>query len=330
MYRMLGSEFSELVNRSFTEYPGSRIHAKKNDDKFVCRTTSNWCQHYDILRFEGTFHTDVGVSAFNDFSHVSFHYQLKGRSNATISGLNHDVPLAAGEYNVLNCVEPVSSYDFPKQHDYAYVCVGVSPEYVVKMLRACGLEWNMTAHNITQQLPFALLKNGKRFNRFINHALSEIRYPSVAESMKLPYVASKIDELMLLTLSDARQLAQATEEPLINKKDLEKLNAVKAFLDKHFLAAHSLQGLARESMLNEFKLKRGFRTVFGTSVFGYIHQLRMNHAFGLLQTKELSIGEVASLIGYACDSSFSRAFKNHFGEKPSELKREKNKQYFLG
>lgn len=67
--------------------------------------------------------------------------------------------------------------------------------------------------------------------------------------------------------------------------------------------------------LNPRKLKEGFRQVFDTTVFGYLHQYRMQIAQNLLQQKQ-KVAVVAATVGYASPTSFSAAFQRQFGVKP--------------
>ena len=83
---------------------------------------------------------------------------------------------------------------------------------------------------------------------------------------------------------------------------------------------HSLQSLSRAFCLNEFKLKKGFKELFGDTVFGYIHSLRMQHARSLILDEKMNINKVAGKVGYKNANHFSTAFKKQFGIAPSLIK----------
>lgn len=83
--------------------------------------------------------------------------------------------------------------------------------------------------------------------------------------------------------------------------------------------------LARQVGLNDFKLKLGFRQVFGTTVFGYLHEHRMEQAQLLLQERRMNVEEVARTVGYANRSSFA-AFRKKFGINPKYYTRSRLKQ----
>ena len=71
---------------------------------------------------------------------------------------------------------------------------------------------------------------------------------------------------------------------------------------------------------NEAKLKQGFRSLYGTSVYGYLRDQRMETAWRLLAQRELSVSEVALRVGYANPSKFAAAFRKRFGFAPSTLR----------
>jgi AraC-like DNA-binding protein len=104
----------------------------------------------------------------------------------------------------------------------------------------------------------------------------------------------------------------------LRQDEIGKLYALRNHLEQHFLDEMSLPQLARICTLNEFKLKKGFRQLFGTTVFGFIQQLRMEYSGKLLRDTRTSIAETASIAGYQHAHHFSSAFKKHFGVTPTD------------
>ncbi len=104
----------------------------------------------------------------------------------------------------------------------------------------------------------------------------------------------------------------------ITTNDIEKLRLVKQFIEQHFLEGLTLTMLCREAALNEFKLKKGFKQLFGTSAIQYVRHLRMKYAQALLRDSATCIEEVSSRVGYRYPNHFSTAYKKHFGMVPSQ------------
>lgn len=78
----------------------------------------------------------------------------------------------------------------------------------------------------------------------------------------------------------------------------------------------SLAELATRVGLSETTLKRGFRQVFATTVFGYVRTRRMEEAGRLLESGAATVLEAATLVGYSNPSNFAAAFRQRFGVNP--------------
>jgi AraC-like DNA-binding protein len=70
--------------------------------------------------------------------------------------------------------------------------------------------------------------------------------------------------------------------------------------------------------INEFKLKKGFKEIFGNTVFGYLVDLKMEYAKEKLVQKKVSISEISDEIGFQHPQHFSQAFKKKYGYFPSQ------------
>ncbi|WP_346317499.1 AraC family transcriptional regulator [Chitinophaga sp. YIM B06452] len=107
----------------------------------------------------------------------------------------------------------------------------------------------------------------------------------------------------------------------ISLADAERLQAVKDHLRTEFLCPElSLDLLCRRFGLNEFKLKKGFKQLFGNTVFGFVQELKMKSARQMLVEKRMNVNEVADHLGYSSPNHFSAAFKKMFGYPPAKLK----------
>ena len=109
--------------------------------------------------------------------------------------------------------------------------------------------------------------------------------------------------------------------------DLERLYHAREILDTEYADPPTLVVLARRVGLNDFKLKRGFRELLGTTVFGYVRKLRMEKARQLLETTDMSVTQVALSVGYNSFSHFTKAFKGSMGVLPSQYRRAERPGY---
>ncbi|MFD0941533.1 helix-turn-helix transcriptional regulator [Pedobacter boryungensis] len=318
MYQITGSNFSELITREFTSDVLSKQSFGEMASVFECKTNSLRAADFDILRFSASFDEQLEVTDFIDTSHVSMHFQLSGYSNASISGLDGDKPMQQGRFNVFNCVDPVSSFVFPRQKKYEYICVGLKPSFFNGILEKCGDGYSQLLERSIERKGFSLFTDGVGSSLAQLEVLRLLHKSPVSDGLMNEYLKSKVSELVLLSLDG--WLTNNSKKESWSAADLEKLQAVKEYLDKEYLLPVSLEGLARKFLLNEFKLKKGFRMQFGSTVFGHIHSLRMHHASLLLESGGLRVGEVAAIVGYTSDSSFIRSFRNFYGTPPGKTR----------
>ncbi|MBW4514821.1 MAG: AraC family transcriptional regulator [Timaviella obliquedivisa GSE-PSE-MK23-08B] len=135
-------------------------------------------------------------------------------------------------------------------------------------------------------------------------------------AVKRMYLESKVWELMALQLEAVNQQANQGNLWQLKAEDVDRLHYAREILAKHLQNPPSLKALARQVGLNEFILKRGFRQVFSTTVFGYLHQYRMEQAKQLLEEGNLSITQIAHAVGFANRGYFAAAFRKRFGINP--------------
>jgi AraC-like DNA-binding protein len=142
-------------------------------------------------------------------------------------------------------------------------------------------------------------------------------YQSVTKRI---YLESKVWELLALLIEQTSE----ADKPIgfaLKPDDIDRIHHASEILLKHLSNPPSLLELARQVGLNDCTLKRGFRQVFGTTAFGYLHERRLEQARQLLAERRLNVSEVACQVGFANRSYFAAAFKKKFGVNPKEYLR---------
>jgi len=131
------------------------------------------------------------------------------------------------------------------------------------------------------------------------------------------YLESKVIELIALRLDQVSQ-SQPTElaKSGLHAEDIDRIHYASDILLQRLTNPPSLVELAHLAGLNDYKLKQGFRQVFGTTVFGYLQNHRMERAKQLLAEPTFSVAGVTRAMGDASQSHFCRMFKQQFGVTP--------------
>jgi AraC-like DNA-binding protein len=149
--------------------------------------------------------------------------------------------------------------------------------------------------------------------------MQAIRHCAFQGLMRYVFMESKMMELFVLQMEHLKAIQAAAPKEKWSQADKERLFAVKEYIEKAYLEPVTLKELTYRFGLNEFKLKKGYKHFFQTTVFGDIHRLRMLKARELLLEKQMNVSEVAYFIGYHNIGSFSAEFKKRFGYTPREL-----------
>jgi len=79
-----------------------------------------------------------------------------------------------------------------------------------------------------------------------------------------------------------------------------------------------VEQLADQLHMSRETLNRKCKKEVGSSPLVYINKIRMHHASILLQQNKLPVSEVAYSLGYESLAYFSRAFKKHCGQSPTD------------
>lgn len=166
--------------------------------------------------------------------------------------------------------------------------------------------------------------NNSTISLQMRNILKELIDPSQKLSGVLRKIAieSLINDLILLVVLQVKEMSHKTLTiSSLSQDDINKIHKAREIILEKIDDPCSLIELARLSGINDFKLKKGFKEVFGTTVFKYLFDERMERSKTLLLEEKLTISEIAFMIGYKNPAHFTAAFKRKFGYLPSDLKK---------
>lgn len=158
---------------------------------------------------------------------------------------------------------------------------------------------------------------GHRIHRIID----EICDNTHQKEVRALFIKAKIIELLSVQMEQLCNLCSPPSS--LSKESAQKMFSVRDFILEHVGEYHSLKSLAKRVGTNEYTLKKEFKELFGNTVFGYWHEIKMDKAQALLLENEISIKQIAEIIGYKNPQHFSTAFKKKFGQTPTIFRKEK-------
>ena len=211
------------------------------------------------------------------------------------------------------CIEKIDSVDV--------VSFSFSPTYLQQFAKAHkspeSLADNVLSFVHTASFSKMLPLCGK--TRMAIEALLNHTYTDTLENI---FINAQTQILLLYSMDcmlGEREESTFSCKFLANEADREKIIKAREILLQHIGEPITIKALSRKVAINECYLKKGFKEIFGTTIFDFYQSQRMEHAKYLLYDKGLSVTEVSLLLGYSSISHFSTAFKKHTGIKPCEL-----------
>ena len=218
-------------------------------------------------------------------------------------------------------------------------------------------EQSLLLYNPNQDLPLDLeIPNGasvislfvkiELFHSFFSEVADHIPFLNEEHSNKKYYDQSSISPETILVLNQINKLKfqdhlqqlylkgkayelisvyfnQSAEDPkscpfLMDDVYLGKIKQVKDIVVERITSPPTLNELSEEVGLNLKKLKQGFKQVYGSSVFNFLFDYKMEYSRKLLDSGKYNINEVGEKVGYSTASHFIASFKKKYGITPKK------------
>jgi AraC-like DNA-binding protein len=222
-------------------------------------------------------------------------------------------------HNILYASNFNATFKIPSYEEINYLCIILSLDFYRKLINE---DWELHqkfSKNIIKKKSAYLTPKYLPFNAEIQWVIHEIKSCKHKGGIKKMYLETKIKELLILQLETLIKKIPKTEH--VEDEDFKKLLEAKLILEANFTNAPTLLELSRAISLNEFKLKKGFKACFATTVKSYVTKLRMEYAKNLFKSKDSNVGEIAYKCGYKDASHFSAAFKLFYGFTPASFRK---------
>ncbi|MDJ1481181.1 AraC family transcriptional regulator [Cytophagaceae bacterium YF14B1] len=279
-------------------------------------TATRWdCDGIKMGHAISQFDTGVSHTASSPTDVVRLHFGLKGDYRFVYKQLNQSFDLIGSHHNIM----------YSKGFDI--IVENKTPEietFGVQFPKDLFIQYTQNANEPLKQFAEDILSEK---NVILSHQWVPIDLPTqnvIQQIIHCPYTGdlqklfllSKSIELLVLSADAYQTLLQKKSTFIRSQIDKEKIIAVRDLLNERLQSPPNLSEIARMVGLNEYKLKRGFKEIFDTTVFGYLAEQRMQLAYTYLRDTEKTAAEVSVDLGFATPQYFNNAFKKRFGITP--------------
>jgi AraC-like DNA-binding protein len=254
---------------------------------------------------------------YNDSGFVEMNFMLEGDILQTREGMLDRYHCRKGHHNILFSPYTMETNQWLSSGTHRIFSVYALPEKMMELFAGYLDEMAPFAEKLAKGESFVLQAPVQGLSNALKYFFDSFWARTLPVNVGRLYFESRVMELLA---HQCQLLLEApVRQPAIGKADLEKIYHARDIILLNLCSPLSLAELSGQVCLNEFKLKKYFRQVFGLSVFALVQEERLKRAKQLLFEGEKNISAIAYELGYAHPQHFQRAFKQRFGVTPGSL-----------
>jgi AraC-like DNA-binding protein len=254
---------------------------------------------------------------------VQFDFKISGDLTLAVS---RSEPVRWNRPSLLVWSQPkgvdISEWTAPRAREQ-FIIVSMRPEFLAQTFLPSGVE-------VPEPLKAFASSSGEKIN-YCQHPLSSQTFEVATRlinnrhfgPLALVYTEALALELVCHAVASLSALTGAPAEQY-SDRELRCLHAARALLMRQFAPAPTIEKLARSVGMSKSILTKGFKAVFGETIFDFSLRCRMGHALSLIREQGWSVEQAGQAIGYAHPTSFTTAFRRHFGMRPIDVRSRKS------
>ena len=297
--------FSDLLQNSRANY------AEGKYGKLVLQKVelNDFSIHYNIYHIQTRFSLHVNCNVPGLMINIA----LKNDMQYHLNGIG-DVYLKEGQFNIFHLPSVDSTALFEHAGEYRVFKVYFGTE-ILRDYATTFPYLNEFLEQAGRSSPALLLKEHGWINAEISYIVNQLLQCTYDEAVRRLYYDSLVKELLLLLL------LQKNRDSINGKRYMESIYEARSIIVKNTSRHYSITEVAQQVGLNEVKLKSGFKQVFGTGIFQFMLQAKMQKAWTLILETDKPVKEIAVLTGYTSKQNFVTAFKRYFNATPGSLRK---------
>lgn len=272
-----------------------------------------------ILQGNYQFSDDISISGRGEASLLEMHFNLSNQGIAykNITAQKNAISPMSGNISFLSAEDNHAEIGFKKNIIYNTFDIHLPLDVLSKYEGESKLMDNLL-NNIQNDNSSTLVNGEIKVSAKIFGIIQDIKNCFYKGLTRRIYLESKTYELIALSHFSLDQGKNTAIN--LTGNDIERIKFAAQLIRENIDKPYTIVELARKIGVNQTKLKEGFKSIFGETVFGYLQEIRMNKAKHYLSDTSLSIQEISHLLGYQNVANFSIAFKRIFGYAPTKLR----------
>jgi AraC-like DNA-binding protein len=296
-------------NRDRTEHMA--LHSQRGEGfvrRFVPRFDIN------VVVSDFTFRQDYSMPLVTKTAMVELNYCLQGKREVSVDGVQYEFVPGSCTLQLMN--EVGSQFEFQGNESYLMLGIGIPVSTFHHFMEEGGGGRSADFDRILGQASFRVFQETMQPST----AIVLERMLAALQNRSTKNLEIECTTLELLSLGFQSILTEGTSGTTkLSKSDMTKISEARDIMLQRMIDPPSLLELSRLIGMNDNKLKSGFKEMFGTTVFGYLRDIRLEKALHLLQQGNLNVNETSCAVGYSNSSHFSEVFREKYGINPGKL-----------
>lgn len=211
-------------------------------------------------------------------------------------------------------------YLMPAGQEIHYVCIILSENFYFNLIRRESMLHQDFVEKVQKKEHTYFSPGPFKLSPAVKCVLAEITAANKQGQLSRLLLEAKIKEILVIQLEQFLFPMPAKTDSLpVPDSDIPKLIEARQILDDNFVNPPLIPALSKQVMLNEYKLKVGFKAYYNQTIYQYVIHKKMKLALSLLKDGRHTIGEVAYEAGYRDISHFSNAFLKYYGYRPKDM-----------
>lgn len=241
---------------------------------------------------------------------VTVYMGAPSRQQALLSGRNYNILQTVGNVAVISAATPLKSwYDEAEQDD---IYLHLEPNFIRET--AIGADLNPDKIEIVTSLD----SRSPIIESMARMAFDELqRNDATATNL---YADSVANILAIQLLREYSSEKMPPEKRYVNGLTNKKLALVLDLIESDLSEDLPLKVLANAAGLSEYHFLRMFKQSTGYTPHQYVINQRVERAKELLKQTDMSITEIAYLLGFSTPAHFTHHFRRKTGLTPTEMR----------
>ncbi len=203
---------------------------------------------------------------------------------------------------------------------YQGISITAEKSAIASYFGSCGIDlWENTIEQLQKDLREQYYQ-GINVSPEITNAFLQIFNCNLPEKTKILFFESKVMEILSKIVSYEILETDMMEQVPLDEFEIKQIKKIPEILMKNLYELPTISDLSKELAINKNKLMKGFKLIYGDTIFRYHRKMCLQRAATLLLDTSRSINEIALDVGYSNPSNFCYAFKNEFGITPLQYK----------